>query len=605
MNKYINKTFLLGAVAATGALAISSCSDTWNDHYETASVTTYEVSTFEAIEEMAPDFADVIKAVGFDRELNSDNVYTIWIPETFDKDSIMALAQTDSAAVVDKFLKNHIARYAMSMNGTDQDILLMSEKRATMTAAGMFSTSKIVDPNISCKNGVVHVIDTYYPYQNNLFEQMKSLYLSEADSISMYGFLKFYDKDSLDEARSVSRGVDENGNKIWVDSVVIRNNTVLKNIDALIYEEDSSYIAFLPSNKAYQERYELAKSLLIFNPWEDVIAEGACDSLQSRYAHMFALTDLFYNKNANEHMDDSLKSTNYLVTYDWPNHVYYRTEPLNGLHPDKQINDIIAKGGTPIECSNGQAYMIDEYPFSPLEQFFTKKTVWANRTTLDMTSDEVGKPIYTKNVGNVYNLSGTFRDYQVDTVYAEDGVTVERVDSTYLGTRTYRFMQIPPSSSATNPTMAFQITNNLAGTYDLYLVTCPIWAKNGFNGASPADDPRGYRFYTYVFERENDPSSKNLGEYPTRGERLTPPEGAGLSEGNYYITDYRNKIDTLYLGEYTFKNTYYGRSEEGVLIQIAPQITSRLTSTYSREMLITSIILRPKLVAAEEAGKRK
>ena len=72
-----------------------------------------------------------------------------------------------------------------------------------------------------------------------------------------------------------------------------------------------------------------------------------------------------------------------------------------------------------------------------------------------------------------------------------------------------------------------------------------------------------------------------------------------------YITDYRNKIDTLYLGEYTFKNTYYGRSEEGVLIQIAPQITSRLTSTYSREMLITSIILRPKLVAAEEAGKRK
>lgn len=167
MNKYINKTFLLGAVAATGALAISSCSDTWNDHYETASVTTYEGSTFEAIEEMAPDFADVIKAVGFDRELNSDNVYTIWIPETFDKDSIMALAQTDSAAVVDKFLKNHIARYAMSMNGTDQDILLMSEKRATMTADGMFSTSKIVDPNISCKNGVVHVIDTYYPYQNN------------------------------------------------------------------------------------------------------------------------------------------------------------------------------------------------------------------------------------------------------------------------------------------------------------------------------------------------------------------------------------------------------------------------------------------------------
>lgn len=604
MNKYINKTFLLGAVAATGALAISSCTDTWNDHYETASVTTYDGSTLQAIKEIAPDFADVIEAVGFDRELSSDNVYTIWIPESFDKESWMAMAETDSAAVVDKFIKNHIARYAISMDGTDQEILLMSDKRATMTGEGKFATSTITEPNISCKNGVVHVIDTYYPYQNNLFEQLKSLYTSEADSISMYGFLKAYDEDSLDEARSVSRGVDENGNKIWVDSVVIRNNTALKNIDALIYEEDSSYIAFIPSNEAYKARYEAAKKLLVFNPYENVVAAGACDSLQKRYAHMFALTDLFYNKNANEHMSDSLKSTNLTISGGWPNHVYYRTEPVNGLHPDKQINDLIAKGGTPIECSNGEAYMVDEYPISITEQFFHKKTVWANRGSVDNTADDLGKALYTKNVGTLYNMSGSFRDYATDTIYAEDG-TVEKVDSTYLGTRTFRFMHVTASSSATNPSVAFKIENTLSGTYDLYLVTCPIWAKDGFNGKSPADDPRGYRFYTYVYERENDPASKNLGEYPTRGERLTPPEGAGLSEGNYYITDYNNKIDTLHLGEYTFKNTYYGRNEEGVLIQIAPQITSRLTSTYSREMLITSLILRPKLVAEEEAGNRK
>ena len=71
------------------------------------------------------------------------------------------------------------------------------------------------------------------------------------------------------------------------------------------------------------------------------------------------------------------------------------------------------------------------------------------------------------------------------------------------------------------------------------------------------------------------------------------------------MTDPTEKIDTLYLGDYTFKNTYYSRgyTEEaaGAMIQFNTQITSKQTTKYSREMLISKVILKPKFTEADLA----
>lgn len=614
MNNNIKNMLRMGLMAAAGAAAMVSCSDTWDDHYKSASVTDFDGTTMQAIEEKAPAFADVIKAVGYDRELKSDNVYTIWVPTSFNKDSVMEIAKKDPDAVINRFIKNHIARYAVSENGTDQKIALMSSKFTMMTAGGKFGTAKITSSNLACKNGVIHQIDNNINYQNNIFEQIQALNNPETDSISLYSFLKVWDADSLDEDRSVSFGVDQDGNKIWVDSVVFRNNTVLKNVGALVYEEDSSYIAFIPSAKAYKERYDIAKKLLVFNPYEDVIQEGACDSLQNYYANMFALTDLFYNKNSNEHWEDSLKSTNYEKTPDWPNGIYYSKVPAyyeraikNGWDPEKPVNDILKKGGTPIDCSNGEAYAVDEYPISVTEQFFRKIVIPTSSYNLDETMGSDGTNLYTKNVGSTQSQSGVLYDYeyQIDTIWneAHDEYRLDRHDPVYLGYRQYSFTDIVPSSSSALPSIAFKVPGTLSGTYDLFLVTCPIWAKTGFNnGEFPEDDPRGYRFYTYIWERND------KGVYPTSPEQLYSPEPdggpydkyLGLSDGKYFMTDYHNKIDTLYLGAYTFQNAYYSRTQEGVLIQFQAQITSRQTKEYSREMLLSRIILKPRFEATDE-----
>ena len=630
MNKNIKNTLRIGIIAAASAAAMVSCSDTWDDHYNGGSSSlSFNGTTMQALEKMAPDFAKVVKLYGYDRELSSENIYTIWAPAdgSFNLsdyadvqvvDGQTVLTKKEGAdEVLDHFIKNHVARYAISQDGTDKEVKMMSKKIETMTGdgtgdgtgEGTFGERTITKSNMSCTTGVLHLIDGEVPYRYNIFEKIKSLYNPETDDVSLYAFLKIYDNDSLDENKSVSNGVDEYGNTVWEDSVVIRNNTVLRNVDALVYEEDSSYIAILPSTEAYKKRLAIAKRLLDYNPHENTKNPdyksdryaNMCDSLQDYHANMFVMTDLFFNKYANEHWQDSLKSTNY-SSLNWPYNLYYAKEPMMGLHPDKEVNDILSKMGDPVQCSNGDLYLVDEYPMSVTEQFFKKQTVITSDLTLDQTTGSDGKStLYTKNIGTTSILRGTLYDYLCDTIWNEsrENPQIVRIDSTFLGTRDYYFFDVPELGN-TQPAVAFGLENILSGTYDLYLVTCPIWAKTGFkNGVSYKDDPRPYRFYVNIYERMD--NNAFVGS-PTR---LTPPEDAIVIEkqGNYFITNCQNKIDTLHLGEYTFKHSYYnikGDDGVGAIIQFDVKVGNGEKTKYSREMLISSIILKPKFDATEE-----
>ena len=595
----IKNTLRAGFVAVAGLVTMYSCTETWNDHYDGTASLGYEGTTMQAIEEKAPDFAKIIKAYGYDRELNSDNVFTVWAPvddsfklsDYLDEQGNM---YADSAEVVKQFIKNHIARYAIPLSPEDQSFSLMNEKRGTMTADGKFGGATIIESNLACKNGILHIINTTSAYSYNLFELIKKQYEDDTepgkDTLSLYAYLYADEnnKDSLIESKSVSRGVDENGDKIWVDSFLLRNNTVLKNVDALLYEEDSSYIAILPTAKAWAERYKQAEDLLVFNPYEDTRSEGACDSLKHHYANIFAMTDLFFNKNANEHWEDSLKSTNYMG-YPWWEHVYYSKMPKN-MPEDKQLNDILSKCGPKIACSNGDGYIVDEYPMSITEQFFKKINVRANASSINQDLDAKGALAFTKNTSGTFRTTtGTFTFTLLDSL---DNI-VSRT------TQSYSYVDIVPSSANANPSVAFEIPNTLSGTYDMYVVTCPIFLSQ--TGTNIDMDPRPYRFYTNIFERINE--KKNMGTYPSSGQRIPNPDGSGniFETKGLQITDDGIVInDTTYLGQYTFQNAYYGRNEEGVLIQFQSNIPSKQTSQYSREMLISSLILKPHEEGAEE-----
>ena len=604
----INNTFRAGLTLVAGLAAMYSCTDTWDEHYSdfAANENSYAGTLMQAIEDEAPDFAKVVKAYGYDRELGSDNFYTVWAPVdgSFNLSDYVDEAGNrvaDSTEVVKQFLKSHISRYAYSLGKNDQKFTLLNEKTITLFADGKFGDTQIDKKNISTNNGVLYTIAKPNPYAFNLFEIIAREYKADQtegkDTMSLYSYL--YDpkvnKDSLIEEKSVYRGMDENGEKIWVDSFLLRNNTILKNVDATVYEEDSNFIAIIPSVKAWQERYRIAERLLNFNPSEDTRTPGTCDSLKRHYANQFAMSDLFFNKNANEHWQDSLMSTIHR-TGAWYNHKYYSKMPKD-MPEDKFINDILAKAGTPEECSNGDAYLVDEYPMGVDEQFFYRLKV-SGRYGINDDLDNKGTGKFTKNVNTAFKTTNGTYSYKWR----------DQQQKTYK----YSFVNIEPSSGSANPIVGFDIEDNLSGLYDIYLVTCPIWMATPPTGDLTPEvielqDTRPYRFYVNVFERDD------KGEYPNSGVRLKNPnidavdvEGKQLYNTNYFITHggsiFKNPEDstelaindTLYIGEYEFKNAYYGRSDNGVVIQLQVQITSKQTKQYSRQMLISSLILKPR-----------
>ena len=604
----INNTLRAGLTLVAGLAAMYSCTDTWDEHYSdfAANENSYAGTLMQAIEDEAPDFAKVVKAYGYDRELGSDNFYTVWAPVdgSFNLSDYVDEAGNrvaDSTEVVKQFLKSHISRYAYSLGKNDQKFTLLNEKTITLFADGKFGDTQIDKKNISTNNGVLYTIAKPNPYAFNLFEIIAREYKADQtegkDTMSLYSYL--YDpkvnKDSLIEEKSVYRGMDENGEKIWVDSFLLRNNTILKNVDATVYEEDSNFIAIIPSVKAWQERYRIAERLLNFNPSEDTRTPGTCDSLKRHYANQFAMSDLFFNKNANEHWQDSLMSTIHR-TGAWYNHKYYSKMPKD-MPEDKFINDILAKAGTPEECSNGDAYLVDEYPMGVDEQFFYRLKV-SGRYGINDDLDNKGTGKFTKNVNTAFKTTNGTYSYKWR----------DQQQKTYK----YSFVNIEPSSGSANPIVGFDVDNNLSGLYDIYLVTCPIWMATPPTGDLTPEvielqDTRPYRFYVNVFERDD------KGEYPNSGVRLKNPnidavdvEGKQLYNTNYFITHggsiFKNPDDptelaindTLYIGEYEFKNAYYGRNDNGVVIQLQVQITSKQTKEYSRQMLISSLILKPR-----------
>lgn len=616
MKRNIKNTLYTGFAVVSSVVAMVSCSDTWDEHYDSTSAGAANGTLMQSIEKNAPDFARVIKAVKFDKELSAENSFTVWAPQHFNVDSVLALAEKDSADVVDGFVKNHIARYNISMDGSEKTINLINNKKSVFNTQ-KFSSSSLVKTNITCENGILHVIDNGCPYMMNIFELLKNQYkesdYAHKDEVggSLYTFLRKYDADSLDYDKSVSRGYDEFGEQIWVDSVVIRNNTVLKNVNALIYEEDSNYIAILPSPEAYHKRFLAYKKLLKFNDKlnENKSVDGidVCDSLANHYANMFAMNDLFYNVTNNAHMDDSLKSTTYAsagsMTY--KDGVYYRHDIEGQLKPS---HDILA-GLTPVKCSNGTAYLVDEYPISMSEQAYYEIPMQLSPSFMTQTSDKNNKS-YTQNINTESSTGNTkygiyYYKEAKDTVWVgedgemyhdyiyDEGVDVNNLKQSYVD---YYYF----TTSGKQVVMSFFIPFFLSGTYDISLVTVPVWRHDYyFNGGDFTPSEQRTKFNVFFLERNN------KGEYPNseatscKFENKTDrnDDGKGKKGGKYdFWANNDCVVDSVYLGEYTFSNTYYGRGYKedncGAMIQIKPE--------RGKHLVVSRLVLTPKEIKEDE-----
>lgn len=553
------------AFLAAGAMT-TACSD-WDDHYNNNGVSG---STSETIWENVKananlsQFADLMHKAGYDEVINTTQTYTVWAPlnGTFNYDSLNALPLNN---LKQHFAMNHVARFNYPASGSvDAAVTMLNKKVMPFKGNGTykFNGVEVVSPNVASSNGMLHVTSGMVDYMANLFESLDSMALP-IDSISRY--FHNYDQKVLDEANSV-KGPVVDGRLTYLDSVFVEQNILLYLHNALIHREDSNYTMLLPSDEAWQKAYKAVKSCFNYQPFtfvKDVpqtnLKKATADNydtgstkldfdlLNDSIIHYMICKDLFFNNNLyhNRVLNDlktgaqlsvdSLVNTNRSIFY------------------GNDASDIFADARR-IDKSNGSMWLTDSLRMRP----------W-------LTYNPIIKIQAENGAAKSYNAGATTI---VPIAKAEQNPDIQGTVSNGY------YLTITPSSPASNPEAIFYLPGVRSTTYAVYVCFVP----ENINASTYTDNVRPNIVQV------------TMGYNDLKGKPQEQPLKVGKTQ--LFQSDI-TKVDTVYVGDFTFPLCYYGTGISNVTQEsYAPyvRISSRASSKNpgDRNLRIDYIMLVPK-----------
>ena len=415
-NSYKNwfKGSLLFAITAMG---VASCAD---DHYDVVSVGETEGKTlWQNIQEneQLSDFASVLSATSFLKNdmdypaasgapkmtyaeyLNSPQSLTVWAPVngSFDVEEKLAQLQsikemyaTDRKAATkaeynfaSQFVAQHIARFNHETQGEDKRVRMLNAKYVVYDAvAGTFDGIALSEEmqSMPSSNGTLHVLTSPSVYAFNIFD-----YLSAAPELSeVYAVFssREFDVTSFNPGQSTEGAMNNEGKMEYVDSVYTNTNHLLNQAGAKIKNEDSVYVAVIPTNAAYAEALEKVKSLYNYKSSYNYNWSGYDWGFKDQQAHKFAtaqeidslanlnaqkllLSSMFFTPSvmgASVNPSDSASIIDYCLYNDSVNSTNWNTF-YNSNKGGKNPLFLGANGAdvTPVKASNGYIFEVDSY----------------------------------------------------------------------------------------------------------------------------------------------------------------------------------------------------------------------------------------------------
>lgn len=545
--KRMMKGLLPTLLLVAGSQGITSCSDSWNDHYDQSQ---YEGSSsllklIEADPQLS-DFSRLLKVthiynnqkrtnVTYAELLDADQTLTVWAPinGTYNIDSLMALCQTTTgdSTVSQHFVRNHIAHNLYNMNSqTTEAVKMLNDKYLSLTSSALYN-SKVIDGkfNIPATNGLLHTVNDDAQYTYNIYEGITSM----EEFLHIGKFLFNFERQELDEDMSIVAGI-EDGKKIYSDSVMVKENILFRKFDQIM-SEDSSFVMLMPSAKEWEPAFKEASKYFNYGSMEKA------DSISNYWTNVCMIQDLIFNKNEQRSMNDSIFTT--ALKYnkrEWPNHVYYNPYNSGGYLDPANIKDSLL-------CSNGLIYRINKWPFTPEDLYF--------------------HPIIMEG------------EREVNLIDKKDCTTNYRqtIDPAISGGG---YLDIVPSKSTSNWTAKFQIANTLSGTYDICIVTLP---KTAYLSISKDTKPNKFKATLNYVDIDGSKKSVNFDDE---------------------IVSSGTNIDTLCIGRFTFPTCNYQQQDATVSLELKCSISNRQTS-YSREMFLDCIYLRPVSEATETKSRKE
>ena len=568
---------------AAGMLTATSCSDF--DDYNEVQVNpeaAANLSLWENIEQnpQLSDFEELIKKAGFDDELQGSHYYTVWAPlnGTFDKSMY---ADMDQAALLKNFVYNHVADYNHPISGDiNNKVFTLNRKTYNFTGvSGTFTFAGITlaQANIPSTNGLMHTLDGAAMYYDNIYDYI--LGLGEGyESINAY--FKRYETSILDEANSV-KGPMVNGLQTYVDSVMIVDNSLVRRLGAQLQNEDSSYTVLLPTDKAWENKYNAIK------PYYNFITNTVGQDLRGTSSSS-NIKQINTGNIDNAYFQDSIIKRFITNTIVYSNNDTYNSFFVDGreITPTDSVRlpngrkysnpaDLLAyQVGEPVKMSNGWVRNVDSIAFYSWETYAPEINFNPQRQAGLVTAAAASSSGWNVIFSDAVNKWGDFTETNGEL----------------------RFYNIEPSGDRTKPELHTFLPNVLSTKYKFYVVFVP--------GA--------------IIGEDNRPNQVNftLNYCDANGKLQKYNFSSDLKNDNPktqkpFVND-TSKVDTMYIGEFTFPVSYYGLPENGGKA-IMPDLkisspmsvfNATLLNTYTRALRIAAIIMKPvELVEFEENQK--
>lgn len=379
-------SYMIMTVAA--AMALQGCSD-WDDHYDSGmdgNATTSNMTLWEEIDsrEDLSNFAQLLKRVGYDKALGSNQSYTVWAPTNQSLDIAKYDAMSDSLLKAE-LINNHIARgYHRATGSIDERIYLLNKKVMDFKGDGTYNIGgiQVASPNQASKNGIIHVLDNVLDFRPNFYDYFSR---SQQDGFSTTALEKIFKSNQVREMdldNSVV-GPMKDGQITYLDTVYLDRNYMFETLNTKLSTEDSSYTMIMPTDEAWEK----AKAKMVkyynypnkiqpftydFKEKEPVYSVSTYTDVKSRdsivnaTADRVMLSSLIYSNTINPCLkdegqpngnQDSIRST--------CDKVVCNTLDYKGMaFPSSDAADLFV-GATKKTLSNGVAWVTDSLRFKP------------------------------------------------------------------------------------------------------------------------------------------------------------------------------------------------------------------------------------------------
>lgn len=436
--QFKNIGFSLLILLAT-AVGFSSCeNESWSTHYSVDSEIVSDQTLWDQIQSNPnlKKFSWALRKTGYDKYLSGSQMYTVWAPVDSASNNNIDTTNTsvDNLLLTKEYIQNHISRFKYSASGTLKvKITMLNDKVTTFGMTGTdfyFGDIKLLTTNAIANNGLLHVIERKLPFFDNIWEYLRRD--TRLDSIRTY--LYSFDKITFDPTKSTPGDVNEEGETVYLDSVLFNSNKMFSLLGKMD-REDSTYTAIWPTNTAWTNSYNKIKDY--YRYYSTAATKYTADTLQRNYTRLALVQDLVFSNNMQLSPKDSMIST--------AKNVFYKAQSLY-------------EGAEKVIASNGVAYITDDLKYNHWQSW--------NKTILVEAEKSKGR---SNTWSNLYE-----RTYS--------GIT-------FAGISGKKYIEVNATTTSVNPTVQFEIPNILSGklnadstiaygaAYNIYCVFVPSVIK--------------------------------------------------------------------------------------------------------------------------------